>query len=1200
MNILHILTLLLQIISISIETIKDSPFPLEFQFSSGLEAIYPYAAKLNNQTIIFTHQEVYSLLEGSYSDFYLIPKRNTFSEYFLINEQSSNYIEFESEEEGKLLYIFPYMNGKTIYLTCNNDTYKQEIKESLAVNPFPKTDEEKLNFFTISFSYIDRNTYKGKIYMLDRQKNIAGLGETSFVISSQGGLFSCKKFEKVNYIYCIYGRSTNTMFYISFNLNSVKFSDNENELFSFESNIVVKAVKIINIGNNIGIGIAMISPNNVIYLFKFLATSFSINWMNYIVTNIPSVDVNAFNILLLDNKYIVISGSNGQEVHCGFYDENLVQIHKNNYNICGYNEFRMTLINENTLNFVYSFHQTYFYYIEQEIINCNNKWYSFSRDDGDDFITIAELMNPIVKYLSQESGIELNYHNENTELHGFFNETNEKGIVVSKVIFNDVEHFYQNIKYIPTSIGSTSIEYRINFVITSNFYIPSPSCLIEIKNQCYSTCKTCNSIGNSISHNCLTCADGAYFLEGTTNCYFNISVGLYLDIEQEMYKKCPEHCSSCQDNKVCLTCDEGYSFLKDYYGDDLYKCVKTCPRQNSIWYLDSKKTFTCLENTSECPYEYPCFNNQTKQCLPEIADINECELSPPKDSTVDNLIEFMDNNILTLYSYNQQINKKTYMISVYNSFTSSHNINSSEIQLNECDHIIRESYQINNGIPYLIGQLEMINKDLLSNPYFFFYTINGTKLNLTYCQNSSITLRNRIRDKHSLTIDSLYVEELRQRDSIDVFNPLDRFFSEKCYSFSDEKERDIAIKDRREHIYQNISLCNEKCEYVNINLKTNQILCKCKIKEVNGYFNFGYPSVNKFSKGVSASNFIVLKCYKEVFNTNLFKHNFGNYIMLFFALCQFILFIRFLCTKKELFKIFLHPSTHHQSKNNITTNCQGDIDTTEIKLNISNKPQVKLKKISEMQGKFNQKKFIQKIPMGVNSSSNNVINEKSLLSNSGERRNSIEDNPEKMSFANAYKNDNRSFIEIFLIRIKHSHPAYNAFCNNPKKIKVVSLSIFIFTCCCDFLFNAFYYNDNYISYIYNKGYNCVHEIPKSIYASFSSIIVRLFINISLLDLPQQGTSQAKAYAKCKSIQKGIIIFFIFIIVFTLIFWYYVSAFCAIYHNTQIYWLYGSLFSFLFSFLFPFIVSFIGTLLRYISIKNKLEFLYHLSKLFDVL
>ena len=167
------------------------------------------------------------------------------------------------------------------------------------------------------------------------------------------------------------------------------------------------------------------------------------------------------------------------------------------------------------------------------------------------------------------------------------------------------------------------------------------------------------------------------------------------------------------------------------------------------------------------------------------------------------------------------------------------------------------------------------------------------------------------------------------------------------------------------------------------------------------------------------------------------------YFTTFFALCQFILFIRFLCTKKELFKIFLHPSTHHQSKNNITTNCQGDIDTTEIKLNISNKPQVKLKKISEMQGKFNQKKFIQKIPMGVNSSSNNVINEKSLLSNSGERRNSIEDNPEKMSFANAYKNDNRSFEEIYLIRIKHSHPAYNAFCNNPKKIKVVSISIFI-------------------------------------------------------------------------------------------------------------------------------------------------------------
>ena len=50
------------------------------------------------------------------------------------------------------------------------------------------------------------------------------------------------------------------------------------------------------------------------------------------------------------------------------------------------------------------------------------------------------------------------------------------------------------------------------------------------------------------------------------------------------------------------------------------------------------------------------------------------------------------------------------------------------------------------------------------------------------------------------------------------------------------------------------------------------------------------------------------------------------------------------------------------------------------------------------------------------------------------------------------------------------------------------------------------------------------------------------------------------------------------------FWYYVSAFCAVYHDTQISWLTGGLTSFGISLCVPFLICLLFSSIRVLAIK----------------
>ena len=72
--------------------------------------------------------------------------------------------------------------------------------------------------------------------------------------------------------------------------------------------------------------------------------------------------------------------------------------------------------------------------------------------------------------------------------------------------------------------------------------------------------------------------------------------------------------------------------------------------------------------------------------------------------------------------------------------------------------------------------------------------------------------------------------------------------------------------------------------------------------------------------------------------------------------------------------------------------------------------------------------------------------------------------------------------------------------------------------------------------------------------------------------------------------------FIIVTSFSLIFfWYYITAFCAVYQNSQINWIKDTLNSFWISLLTPLALCFISLLLRNISIKKKNKVLFLISK-----
>ena len=207
-----------------------------------------------------------------------------------------------------------------------------------------------------------------------------------------------------------------------------------------------------------------------------------------------------------------------------------------------------------------------------------------------------------------------------------------------------------------------------------------------------------------------------------------------------------------------------------------------------------------------------------------------------------------------------------------------------------------------------------------------------------------------------------------------------------------------------------------------------------------------------------------------------------------------------------------------------------------------------------------------------------------------------DDDLQDMEFEEALHNDNRSFLRMYLSYLIEEHVVINTFFSEGYlDLRLFKFSFLVFSFEISFFLNALFYSDDYISDTYhNEGVlDFVSSLPKSIYSFIVSLVISNLLKMlssskkELLKIIKERTTKRKylelVNIELKKLKKKLIIYFICIFVLGLFFLYYVTAFCAVYNNSQYYWFYGCLESLVMDLVTPFCVSIIFALLRYFAL-----------------
>ena len=235
-------------------------------------------------------------------------------------------------------------------------------------------------------------------------------------------------------------------------------------------------------------------------------------------------------------------------------------------------------------------------------------------------------------------------------------------------------------------------------------------------------------------------------------------------------------------------------------------------------------------------------------------------------------------------------------------------------------------------------------------------------------------------------------------------------------------------------------------------------------------------------------------------------------------------------------------------------------------------------------------------------------------------QNISKDNQEELSnyelnnleYEESIKTDKREFAQIYWSILKREHLIlFTFFSCDDYNLASIKFARFIFLVCTDMALNVFFFSDDSMNAIFlNYGkYDFIQKIPQMVYSVIvSQLIEVLLCFLSLTDKYvyqikrlklRTITNMNKIY---RIIQLKLCFFFIITFLLFIFYWYIISAFCAVYMNTQIIFIKDSAFSFILGFVYPFILYLFPSCLRIICLKNKninLKCLYKLSDIIPI-
>ena len=305
---------------------------------------------------------------------------------------------------------------------------------------------------------------------------------------------------------------------------------------------------------------------------------------------------------------------------------------------------------------------------------------------------------------------------------------------------------------------------------------------------------------------------------------------------------------------------------------------------------------------------------------------------------------------------------ENYIILFYKnkSCISEFNLNNSIIDCDECLKKIYYYYNISFPLTAIVDKIGKYNNP--STKYAFFNPITGEKLNTSFCQNTFIEIKK--------NISSIYKKEEYDwltSQNIDIYNLTNPFYTNVCFHFKSNKNKDIILPDRILLYFPNVTLCEEGCEYKGTNFTSLIATCDCKYNELN------YELINAnlleddlikvftdkvFSDMVElVDNFINIKnhvwiCYKNIFVFKYFIRNIGGLIIFVMLIIQIICII-VLAYKGFLDKI----SKFIMLVTNLYINHKKRSDILKISTHYNKQITTDLKTIKEIEKKRSKKKI---------------------------------------------------------------------------------------------------------------------------------------------------------------------------------------------------------------------------------------------------
>jgi hypothetical protein len=403
----------------------------------------------------------------------------------------------------------------------------------------------------------------------------------------------------------------------------------------------------------------------------------------------------------------------------------------------------------------------------------------------------------------------------------------------------------------------------------------------------------------------------------------------------------------------------------------------------------------------------------------------------------------------------------------------------------------------------------------------------------------------------------------------DAFNSESIFYNDVCTPFTNENGNDVLLDERRsDYFNENLQLCGKDCTFIEYNPSTHLYSCNCKIQGTKGNSNNIDTNIvtkqlpEEFYKKHKFSNIEVFKCASQVFSSEGQKKNFGSYVLM----ACFVSWVGALVF--YIFKGKVNTLFNEINKNQIDNQIKEDAKPDDVD---SKNEQCK----KEYEGKQD---FTES-----------------------------EENLNYASFEEAER-DKRGFLRIYWSLLKNKQLLiFTFYTSTDHNLRVVKVALFILFMAFYFAFTALFFSDSIMKsiYIYKGNTDAAVHVPNIILSSLCCLIANFLVKFfSLSDRDYSKIQSENEPVKRKElIQKTqnllkiklMVMFAISGALITLC-WYYVSAFCAVFKNSQGHYFTNVLIAFIVCNLWPCFTTLFAPLLRLKGIKNKSACMYKASKI----